>query len=110
MLVKIDINKSVNTGTPPVIDILLDERADRPNADVMTFGSGAKMNSEQVNGTMPKIDAFKLDSKIFISPSPGLQGASGVIGIKKTNGTILRTSRMEEGNLGCKRELISKPE
>ncbi|MBQ9160665.1 MAG: methylenetetrahydromethanopterin dehydrogenase, partial [Methanobrevibacter sp.] len=48
MVVKIAIIKSGNIGTSPVIDLLLDERADRPNIDVRTFGSGAKMNPEQI--------------------------------------------------------------
>ena len=56
------------------IDLLLDERADRPNIDVRTFGSGAKMNPEQVEDVVPKIDAFEPDFAIFISPNPGAPG------------------------------------
>ena len=58
MVVKIAIIKSGNIGTSPVIDLLLDERADRPNIDVRTFGSGAKMGPEQVEDVVPKIDAL----------------------------------------------------
>ena len=71
---KIAIIKSGNIGTSPVIDLLLDERADRPNIDVRTFGSGAKMNPEQVEDVVPKIDAFEPDFAIFISPNPGAPG------------------------------------
>ncbi|MEE0943302.1 MAG: F420-dependent methylenetetrahydromethanopterin dehydrogenase, partial [Methanobrevibacter sp.] len=74
MVVKIAIIKSGNIGTSPVIDLLLDERADRPNIDVRTFGSGAKMNPEQVEDVVPKIDAFEPDFAIFISPNPGAPG------------------------------------
>jgi methylenetetrahydromethanopterin dehydrogenase len=74
MVVKIAIIKSGNIGTSPVIDLLLDERADRPNIDVRTFGSGAKMNLEQVEDVVPKIDAFGPDFAIFISPNPGAPG------------------------------------
>ena len=74
MVVKIAIIKSGNIGTSPVIDLLLDERADRPNIDVRTFGSGAKMNPEQVEDVVPKIDAFEPDFVIFISPNPGAPG------------------------------------
>ena len=70
MVVKIAIIKSGNIGTSPVIDLLLDERADRPNIDVRTFGSGAKMNPEQIEDVVPKIDAFEPDFAIFISPNP----------------------------------------
>lgn len=74
MVVKIAIIKSGNIGTSPVIDLLLDERADRLNIDVRTFGSGAKMNPEQVEDVVPKIDDFKPDFAIFISPNPGAPG------------------------------------
>ena len=74
MVVKIAIIKSGNIGTSPVIDLLLDERADRPNIDVRTFGSGAKMNPEQVEDVVPKIDAFEPDFALFISPNPGAPG------------------------------------
>mgnify|MGYP001138214905 CR=1 FL=1 len=56
MVVKIGIIKSGNIGTSPVLDLLLDERADRPNIDVRVFGSGAKMNPEQVEDVVPKVD------------------------------------------------------
>ena len=69
MVVKIAIIKSGNIGTSPVIDLLLDERADRPNIDVR-----AKMNPEQVEDVVPKIDAFEPDFAIFISPNPGAPG------------------------------------
>jgi len=74
MVVKIAIIKSGNIGTSPVIDLLLDERADRPNIDVRVFGSGAKMNPEQVEDVVPKIDQFEPDFAIFISPNPGAPG------------------------------------
>ena len=40
MVVKIAILRSGNIGTSPILDLLLDERADRPNIDVRVFGSG----------------------------------------------------------------------
>ena len=74
MVVKIGIIKSGNIGTSPVLDLLLDERADRPNIDVRVFGSGAKMNPEQVEDVVPKVDQFDPDFCIFISPNPGAPG------------------------------------
>lgn len=74
MVVKIGIIKSGNIGTSPVLDLLLDERADRPNIDVRVFGSGAKMNPEQVEDVVPKVDQFGPDFCIFISPNPGAPG------------------------------------
>ncbi len=74
MDVKIGIIKSGNIGTSPVLDLLLDERADRPNIDVRVVGSGAKMNPEQVEEVTPKINDFDPDFVIFISPNPGAPG------------------------------------
>ncbi|KZX16977.1 F420-dependent methylenetetrahydromethanopterin dehydrogenase [Methanobrevibacter filiformis] len=74
MVVKIGIIKSGNIGTSPVLDLLLDERADRPNIDVRVIGSGAKMNPEQVEEVVPKVKEFNPDFAIFISPNPGAPG------------------------------------
>ena len=74
MVVKIGIIKSGNIGTSPVLDLLLDERADRPNIDVRIVGSGAKMNPEQTEEVVPKIKDFDPDLCIFISPNPGAPG------------------------------------
>ncbi|MDR2830782.1 MAG: F420-dependent methylenetetrahydromethanopterin dehydrogenase [Methanobrevibacter sp.] len=74
MVVKIGIIKSGNIGTSPVLDLLLDERADRPNIDVRVIGSGAKMNPEQVEEVVPKVKEFNPDFIIFISPNPGAPG------------------------------------
>ncbi|MDR2624454.1 MAG: F420-dependent methylenetetrahydromethanopterin dehydrogenase [Methanobrevibacter sp.] len=74
MVVKIGIIKSGNIGTSPVLDLLLDERADRPNIDVRVIGSGAKMNPEQVEEIVPKVKEFNPDFVIFISPNPGAPG------------------------------------
>ena len=56
MVVKIGIIKSGNIGTSPVLELLLDERADRPNIDVRLVSSGAKMNPEQTEEVVPKIE------------------------------------------------------
>ena len=74
MVVKIGIVKSGNIGVSPVLDLLLDERADRPNIDVRVFGSGAKMNPEQVEDVVPTVEQFDPDFCIFISPNPGAPG------------------------------------
>ncbi|EKF86968.1 F420-dependent methylenetetrahydromethanopterin dehydrogenase [Methanobacterium formicicum] len=74
MVVKIGVIKSGNIGTSPVLDLVLDERADRPNIDVRGVSSGAKMNPEQVEEIVPKIADFDPDFVIFISPNPGAPG------------------------------------
>ena len=74
MVVKIGVIKCGNIGTSPVLDLVLDERADRPNIDVRGVSSGAKMNPEQIEEVVPKIMDFDPDFVIFISPNPGAPG------------------------------------
>lgn len=74
MTVKIGVIKCGNLGTSPVVDLLLDERADRPNIDVRGVNSGAKMNPEQIKDAVPKILDFDPDFVVFISPNPGAPG------------------------------------
>ena len=61
-------------GTSPVVDLVLDERADRPNIDVRGVSSGAKMSPEQIEDAVPKIMDFDPDFVVFISPNPGAPG------------------------------------
>ena len=74
MVVKIGVIKCGNLGTSPVIDLVLDERADRPNIDVRGVSSGAKMGPEQIEEVVPKIMDFDPDFVVFISPNPGAPG------------------------------------
>ena len=74
MVVKIGIIKCGNIGTSPVIDLLLDERADRPNIDTCVVGSGAKMNPEEIEKAVPLMLEMDRDFVIFISPNPGAPG------------------------------------
>ncbi len=70
MVVKIDIIKMGNIGTSPVIDLILDERADREDIDVRTLGTGSKMGKKQLDDILPKINELDSDLIIFISPNP----------------------------------------
>ena len=59
MVVKIAIIKSGNIGTSPVIDLLLDERADRPNSNLISQSSLAQTQEhldqlEQENSYLKK--------------------------------------------------------
>lgn len=74
MVVKIGIIKCGNIGTSPVLDLLLDERADRPNIDTCVIGSGAKMNPDEIEKAVPLMLEQDRDFVIFISPNPGAPG------------------------------------
>lgn len=71
MVVKIGILKIGNIGTSVLIDVILDERADREDIDVMTVSSGAKMGNSQLDEVLPKLEEYNPDLIIFISPDPG---------------------------------------
>ncbi|MEN4006710.1 MAG: F420-dependent methylenetetrahydromethanopterin dehydrogenase [Methanobacterium sp.] len=110
MVVKIGIIKCGNIGTSPVIDLLLDERADRPNIDVCVIGSGAKMNPDEIEKTVPLMLEQDRDFVIFISPNPGAPGpakarkllsAAGVPAIIIGDAPGLRSKdEMDEQGLG----------
>ncbi|MDD3408054.1 MAG: F420-dependent methylenetetrahydromethanopterin dehydrogenase [Methanobacteriaceae archaeon] len=74
MVVKIGIIKSGNIASSPVLELLLDERADRPNIDVRIISSGAKMSPEHTEEVVPKIKDFDPDFCIFTSPNPTAPG------------------------------------
>ena len=66
--VRIGIFKCGNIGTAPLIELLLDELAERNDIKVRTVTAGSKMNVEDVEETLPKI--FDLNPDILISTSP----------------------------------------
>ncbi|MGQ9641736.1 MAG: F420-dependent methylenetetrahydromethanopterin dehydrogenase [Candidatus Bathycorpusculaceae bacterium] len=72
--VRIGIMKCGNIGTAPVLELLLDELADREDISVRTVTTGSKMVAEDVEDAMPKILDFNPDLLIFISPNPAVQG------------------------------------
>ncbi|MBW9221110.1 F420-dependent methylenetetrahydromethanopterin dehydrogenase [Methanothermococcus sp. SCGC AD-155-M21] len=75
MVVKIGIINCGNIGTSPLIDLILDERADRKDIDVRVLGSGAKMGVEQVEEVTKKmIEDIKPDLIIYIGPNPAAPG------------------------------------
>jgi methylenetetrahydromethanopterin dehydrogenase len=72
--VRIGIMKCGNIGTAPVLELLLDELADREDISVRTVTTGSKMVAEDVEDAMPKLLDFNPNLLIFISPNPAVQG------------------------------------
>ena len=70
MVVKIGIIKVGNIGTSLLIDLMLDERADREDIDVRTLTSGSKMGKKQIEDVVSKIGIFEPDLLVFITPNP----------------------------------------
>ena len=73
MVVKVGIIKAGNIGTSPVIDLLLDERADRDDVDVRVIGSGAKMDKKRLDETVDILLNFHPDMIVFITPNPNVK-------------------------------------
>ena len=75
---KIGIFKCGNIGTAPLLELLLDELADRKDIKVRTVTTGSKMNPEDVEETVPKIFELNPDLLIVISPNTSLPGPGKV--------------------------------
>jgi methylenetetrahydromethanopterin dehydrogenase len=71
---KIGIFKCGNIGTAPLLELLLDELADRKDIKVRTVTTGSKMGAEDVEETAPKIFELNPDLLIIISPNTSLPG------------------------------------
>jgi methylenetetrahydromethanopterin dehydrogenase len=77
-ITKIGIFKCGNIGTSPLIELLLDELADRKDIKVRTVTTGSKMGAEDVEEALPKIFELDPDLMILISPNTALPGPAKV--------------------------------
>jgi methylenetetrahydromethanopterin dehydrogenase len=75
---KIGIFKCGNIGTAPLIELLLDELADRRDIKVRTVTTGSKMGVEDVEEALPKLFELNPDLLIVISPNTSLPGPGKV--------------------------------
>ena len=71
---KIGIFKCGNIGTSPLLELLIDELADRRDIKVRTVTSGSKMALEDVEEALPKLLEFNPDLFVTISPNTALPG------------------------------------
>lgn len=77
-VVKVCVVKLGNIGSAPLLELLLDERADRNDIDVRVISSGAKLNPEQAEDIAEKVFDFKPDLVLVVSPNAALPGPSKV--------------------------------
>jgi methylenetetrahydromethanopterin dehydrogenase len=107
---KIGIFKCGNIGTSPLLELLIDELADRKDIKVRTVTSGSKMAVEDVEEALPKMLEFNPDLFVVISPNTALPGpakaretfaASGKPGIVITDAPGKRVkAELEQQGLG----------
>jgi len=84
-LVKIGFVKLGNIGTSRIVDLLLDERADRDDIDVRVLGTGAKMTPENAADTSRLLD-WDPDVVVITSPNAALPGPKGAREMVKEKG------------------------
>jgi methylenetetrahydromethanopterin dehydrogenase len=72
--IRVGIVKCGNIGTAPLLELLLDELADREDINVRSVTTGSKMIAEDVEDALTKISDFNSRFLIFISPNPAVQG------------------------------------
>jgi len=74
LVVKIGFGKLGNIGSAPLLEFLLDERAERKDIEVRVLGSGAKMGVEQATDVAQKLVELKPDLAVVTSPNATLPG------------------------------------
>lgn len=89
MAVKIGFIKLGNIGSAPMIELLLDERAEREDIDVRVVTSGAKLGVEQAVEVVEKLMEFKPSLIIATSPNAALPGPTKVRELVKDAGIPL---------------------
>ncbi len=72
-VVKVGFVKLGNIGASRIVDLLLDERADREDIDVRVLGTGAKMTPENAADTS-RLMEWDPDVVVIISPNAALPG------------------------------------
>jgi len=73
-IVKVGVFKCGNIGAAPVLELLLDELAERKDIRVRTVTTGSKMNVEDVEEALPKLLEFNPDLIVSISPNAAIPG------------------------------------
>ena len=77
-IVKVGVFKCGNIGAAPIIELLLDELAEREDIRVRVVTTGSKMNVEDVEEALPKLLEFSPDLIISISPNAAIPGPTKV--------------------------------
>lgn len=73
-MVRVGVIKSGAIGTSSLLDLLLDERAERKDLDVRVISSGAKMGPEQTENVTKKILEYKPELIVWVSPNLATPG------------------------------------
>jgi len=94
-VLKIGVLKLGCIGTLPLIEFLLDERAERTDIDVRVSGSGAKLGPKQCTEATKQLLEQKLNLIILVGPAqatPGPTEARKMIAAAKTPAIVISDS------------------
>jgi len=79
LFMKIGVVKTGNIGCSLVLELLLDERADREDIDVRVITSGAKMGKAQAEEVAKGVLDLGADLILYTTPNPSAPGPKKVI-------------------------------
>jgi len=85
-MVKVTLLKIGYIGTAPLIDALLDERADRKDLSVRVISSGCKMDEEEAVDVARLAASVPSDLYILVSPNAALPGPTVARKVLKATG------------------------
>ena len=71
---KLGVLKLGCIGAAPLLDLLLDERADREDLEVRAFTCGAKLDPESCTGPTNDLLAWQPQLVVLVSPNAALPG------------------------------------
>jgi len=74
LVVRVGFGKVGNIGSAPLLEFLLDERAERKDIEVCVVSSGAKMGVENATDVAKRLTEFKPDLAVVTSPNAALPG------------------------------------
>jgi methylenetetrahydromethanopterin dehydrogenase len=74
---KLAVAKFGCIGAAPLLDLILDERADRKDLEIRGFTSGAKLDPDSCNIIVEQIISYAPDLVLVVSPNAALPGATG---------------------------------
>ena len=75
-IIKVGVVKLGCIGAAPLMDLILDERADREDLAVRAFTSGAKLDPDSCSAPVADMLAWQPDLVILVSPNAALPGPS----------------------------------
>jgi len=76
-VLKLAVAKFGCIGAAPLLELILDERADRKDLEIRGYTSGAKLDPNSCKVIVEQIIAYAPDLVLIVSPNAALPGASG---------------------------------